>query len=64
MTPKIDTFFVRAGDVLSAALVAAGTTIFALKTGHFAIANLVLATGWLVLAILVGRKHRSLAPTS
>jgi AAA family ATP:ADP antiporter len=54
----IDTFFVRAGDVLSAALVFVGTTILVLSTSQFALVNVVLVTIWLVLALLVGREHR------
>lgn len=54
----IDTFFVRAGDVLSAALVFAGTTWFAFSTGQFALVNMGLAGVWLVLAVFIGREYR------
>jgi AAA family ATP:ADP antiporter len=56
----IDTFFVRAGDVLSAALVFAGTTWLAFSTQQFALFNVALVTVWLVLAVLVGRRYRRL----
>jgi AAA family ATP:ADP antiporter len=56
----IDTFFVRSGDVLSAALVFAGTTWFALTTRQFALINILLVSIWLLLAFLVGREHRRL----
>jgi AAA family ATP:ADP antiporter len=56
----IDTFFVRSGDVLSAALVFAGTTWFALTTRQFAMINILLVSIWLLLAFLVGREHRRL----
>jgi AAA family ATP:ADP antiporter len=52
----IDSFFVRAGDVLSAVLVFAGTTYLALRTQGFARFNLVLVAIWLVLAYKVGRE--------
>lgn len=57
----IDGFFVRAGDVLSALLVYAGTNWLAMQTGHYAIANLVLVAGWVALAVVVGRRYEKLA---
>ena len=56
----IDTLFVRAGDVLSAALVFVGTSWLAFKTMHFALANLVLVGVWIIIAILIGRENRRL----
>ncbi len=56
----IDTFFVRTGDVLSAALVFVGTSILALSTQQFAAVNVVLVCLWLLLAWLVGIEHRQL----
>ncbi len=53
----IDSFFVRAGDVLSAALVYVGTTWLALGPTGFARVNLVLAVVWLVLAVAIGREY-------
>jgi AAA family ATP:ADP antiporter len=56
----IDSFFVRAGDVLSAALVFAGVTWLSFHTEHFALVNLCLVAVWIVLAVLIGREHRKL----
>lgn len=57
----IDAFFVRTGDVLSAALVYVGTTFFAFGTQHFATVNLALVAIWLALAVAVGRRYERLA---
>lgn len=59
----IDTFFQRAGDVLSAVLVFVGTALLTLSTQQFALINILLVCVWLVLAFLVGREHRKLVPT-
>jgi len=56
----IDTFFVRAGDVLSAGLVFAGVNWLLLKTEHFAMVNLGLVVVWIVLAVLIARENRKL----
>jgi AAA family ATP:ADP antiporter len=53
----IDSFFVRMGDVLSAALVFAGTTIFALHPRGFAAVNGLIVLAWLALAWGVGREY-------
>jgi ATP:ADP antiporter, AAA family len=53
----IDSFFWRAGDVLSAALVYLGVTQLAFSTTGFARVNLALACIWLVLALAVGREY-------
>ena len=53
----IDSFFVRAGDVLSALLVFVGTNVVMLSTPGFAMVNLVLVTAWLVVAFLIGREY-------
>ncbi len=53
----IDSFFWRAGDVLSAALVFVGITLLGSGTTGFARANLVLACVWLLLALAVGREY-------
>ena len=55
-----DTFFWRAGDVLSAGLVYAGTTWLAFDTGHFALTCCGLVIVWLVLAVLIGMEHKKL----
>jgi AAA family ATP:ADP antiporter len=54
----IDSFFVRVGDVLSAALIFVGTTYLAFQTQHFAMVNLVLVILWLVVAVMVGREYQ------
>lgn len=56
----IDTFFVRAGDVLSAGLIFVGTTWLALTTQHFALINTVLVSVWLIITILLGRHFKRL----
>ena len=53
----IDSFFWRAGDVLSAALVYVGITLLGFGTTGFARVNLVLAGVWLMLAVAVGRGY-------
>jgi AAA family ATP:ADP antiporter len=53
----IDSFFQRAGDVLSAALVFVGITLLGLGTKGLARVNLVLACVWLLLALAVGREY-------
>jgi len=60
----IDTFFVRAGDVLSAGLVFVGTSLLAFSTKHFALVNIVLVLVWLVLAVLIGRENRRLTASN
>jgi AAA family ATP:ADP antiporter len=64
----IDSFFVRAGDVLSAGLVFLGTTALGLSTSGFARVNLLLVTVWIFLALAVGReyarKSRTLGPNA
>ena len=56
----IDSFFVRAGDVLSALLVFGGTTYLAMKPQGFAVFNIVLVVIWLALAFQVGRRFHLL----
>jgi AAA family ATP:ADP antiporter len=56
----IDTFFVRAGDVLSAVVVFAGTTWLSLSTQGFALFNVALVVVWLAIASLIGRHYRRL----
>jgi AAA family ATP:ADP antiporter len=53
----IDSFFWRAGDVMSAALVYAGTTALGFGVTGFASVNLVLAGVWLLLALAIGREY-------
>jgi len=56
----IDSFFFRAGDVLSAATVFVGTAGLSLGTKGFAAINVVLAAAWVVLAWQVGRTYRGI----
>ena len=59
----IDSFFVRMGDVLSALLVFAGTSLLVLQPRGFAAINALLVVLWLVLAWRVGRYYTRLAET-
>ena len=58
----IDTFFVRAGDLISAGLVFAGTHWLALNVADFGKANIVLIILWLALAALLLREYKAIAP--
>jgi len=60
----IDTFFVRAGDVCSAGLVLAGTHLVTLGVRGFAVATILLCAAWLVMAVLLGRRLKTLVPAS
>jgi AAA family ATP:ADP antiporter len=51
----IDTFFVRGGDLLSAAVVFGGTHMLNLTVEQFALANLALTLVWLALAAKIAR---------
>ena len=59
----IDSFFVRAGDVLSALVVFLGTTYFALSASGFAKLNIALVVFWIVIAALIGREYKRLLAT-
>src|SRR6185437_15381237 len=59
----IDSFFVRMGDVLSAAIVFVGTTVLALGAQGFAIINAAMVVVWLTLAWRIGREYAQLAAT-
>ena len=54
----IDSFVVRAGDVLAAVTVYLGTTFFALSVSQFAWINVALVLVWLILAVLTGREFQ------
>ncbi len=56
----VDTFCVRLGDVLSAAVVFVGTTWLAAGISGFAAVNLVLVLLWLVCAVDLGRRFQRL----
>src|SRR6478672_4006112 len=57
----IDTFFVRSGDVLSAAAVFAGTAILHLTVPQFAAINIVLTLVWLTIAVRIAHPQWTLA---
>ena len=57
----IDTFFVRAGDVLSAGLVFAGTSWLSLNVAGFGKANVLLVLLWLGLAALLLREYNKVS---
>lgn len=54
----IDSFIVRVGDVLSAATVYVGTTLFALTVAQFAWINVGLVVIWIALSIATGIEFR------
>jgi len=56
----IDTFFVRGGDVLSAAAVYAGTSILHLSVAQFAGVNIVLTLAWLTIALRIAHPQWTL----
>jgi AAA family ATP:ADP antiporter len=60
----IDTFFVRFGDMLAAGVVFVGTNVLTLSSSGFALTNVVLVAGGLVVAWLLLRESRriSVAP--
>jgi ATP:ADP antiporter, AAA family len=53
----IDSFFVRMGDVLSAALVFLGTAVLTLRPRQFALVNAIIVIAWLAIAWRVGRQY-------
>jgi ATP:ADP antiporter, AAA family len=58
----IDTFFVRVGDLLSAATVLVGAGLLALGPAGFALINVILVLVWLGLAVGVGREFARRVP--
>jgi ATP:ADP antiporter, AAA family len=56
----IDTFFVRSGDVLSAAMVFAGASVLHLTVPQFARLNVVFTLAWIALAVRIARPHWAL----
>jgi len=56
----VDTFFMRGGDMLSAAVVFIGTGALQLGVRGFATVNVALALVWIGLAVLILRRHRLL----
>lgn len=57
----IDSFFVRAGDMLQAAVVFVGT-VLAFGIRGYALVNLALVVVWLVLAVAIAREYKKLTP--
>ncbi len=57
----IDTFFVRGGDLLSAAVVYAGTTAFRFGIAGFAAVNVALTLAWILIALVILKRHQALA---
>jgi ATP:ADP antiporter, AAA family len=57
----IDSFFVRAGDMLQAAVVFIGTML-AFGIRGYALVNVALVLVWIGLAVAIAREHRVLAP--
>lgn len=57
----VDTFFVRAGDVSSALLVALGSQVIALPIRGYALVNAGLILVWLALAVAIVREQRRMA---
>ncbi len=54
----IDTFFTRAGDLVSFGVVVAGTAIGSLSVAGFAVVNMILTVLWIVAAACIGREHK------
>ena len=59
----VDTFFVRAGDVLSAGVVFLGGAL-GFATRHFALTNIALIFVWIGVALVIGRRYRRLVEVS
>ena len=57
----IDSFFVRAGDLLQAVVVFVGVQL-ALGVRGYALINLVLVFVWLAIVVAIAREHRKLVP--
>jgi ATP:ADP antiporter, AAA family len=56
----VDTFFVRGGDVLSAAIVYVGTSMLQLGIAGFALGNVALTLVWLGIASRILKRHGAL----
>lgn len=57
----IDSFFVRAGDLLQAVVVFGGTAL-ALGVHQFALINILFVALWLVVAVAIAREHKKIVP--
>ncbi len=60
----VDTFFVRAGDLLQTGVVDIGTRFLALSVSGFAILNLGLVAIWVVLGVAIYREWKRLSASS
>jgi ATP:ADP antiporter, AAA family len=60
----IDTFFVRAGDLVSAGFVLLGTVVLGFGVRGFAAVNVVLTMVWFVVAFAILRHHQALTEQS
>jgi AAA family ATP:ADP antiporter len=56
----IDTFFVRSGDLFSAAIVFVGVGILHLSISRLAIVNVVIILVWIAVALIVLKRHDTL----
>jgi AAA family ATP:ADP antiporter len=56
----IDTFFVRSGDLLSAAIVFLGTTVMKLSLRSLALVNVGIVLMWIAVAFIFLRRHKIL----
>src|SRR5258706_11940328 len=56
----IDSFFWRAGDVLSATLVFIGVQ-FGFGVSHYAAINMVFALVWIAIVVVITREHKTLS---
>ena len=60
----IDTFFWRIGDLIQAGVIYIGLNWLGFGITHFALLNMVLASVWIWLAVLIGRRYRELAKSN
>lgn len=59
--PAIDSLFVRVGDGLAALTVLVGVQFLALQTKTFFAFNVLLVLAWIVLSVVVVRRHREIS---
>jgi AAA family ATP:ADP antiporter len=57
----VETFFWRAGDMLSTATIVVAIQVFGLGMGRFALLNLGVVAIWLVISTYLNREHRRLS---
>jgi AAA family ATP:ADP antiporter len=56
----IDTFFVRSGDLLSAAIVFVGASVLRLSIANFALVNVAIVLVWLAVVRIILKRHHDL----